>query len=67
MDKRFIIMHGFENHEIKKVLKILKANFPDKELIFATSTSENLNWKLGDLIKEVEKEHEEFKKMRKKQ
>ncbi|ANQ53090.1 MULTISPECIES: DUF3783 domain-containing protein [Thermosipho] len=64
-DKRFVILHGFEKDDIFKVMKILKENFPEKELIFATTTPTNLNWKLSDLIVEIEKEHKVMKKMRK--
>ncbi|MCD6104321.1 MAG: DUF3783 domain-containing protein [Thermosipho sp. (in: Bacteria)] len=62
--KSFVILHGFENSEIKKAIKILKENFPEKELIFATSTPANLSWSLEDLLNELEKEHEEMKKFK---
>jgi hypothetical protein len=63
-EKSFIVLHGFENLEIKKVIKTLRENFPEKDLIFATSTPTNLKWTLEDLFNELEKEHEEMKKIK---
>ncbi|ABR31700.1 hypothetical protein SU69_09425 [Thermosipho melanesiensis] len=66
MDKKnFVILHGFKKEELFDLMKILKEKFPEKELIFATTTPTNLNWKLSDLISEIEKEHEYMKKMKK--
>ncbi|SHH39095.1 DUF3783 domain-containing protein [Thermosipho atlanticus] len=64
-EKSFIILHGFKDVEIKKAIKVLKENFPDKELIFATSTPTNMKWSLEVLLRELEKEYEEMKKLRK--
>ncbi|MDK2886160.1 MAG: hypothetical protein PWP54_718 [Thermosipho sp. (in: thermotogales)] len=63
-EKSFIILHGFEDTEIKKVIKALREILPEKELVFATSTPTNLKWTLEDLLNELEKEHEEMKKIK---
>ncbi|HCF38423.1 hypothetical protein Ob7_02035 [Thermosipho africanus Ob7] len=66
-EKAFLIIHGFEQRdELFKLIKLLKDNFPEKELIFATTTPTNLEWKLSDLIVEIEKEHEFMKKTKQK-
>jgi len=41
-----------------------QGGIPDKEFIFASTTPTNLEWKVQDLIGELKKEHEEFKKMK---
>ncbi|MBB6063212.1 hypothetical protein HNP65_001676 [Thermosipho japonicus] len=66
-EKAFLIIHGFkQKDELFKLIKLLKDNFPEKELIFATTTPTNLEWKLSDLIVEIEKEHEFMKKTKQK-
>ncbi|HRB91457.1 MAG TPA: DUF3783 domain-containing protein, partial [Fervidobacterium sp.] len=62
-EERVIIMHNFEKGEVSKLLKVVREAFPDKEFIFASTTPTNLEWKVQDLIGELKKEHEEFKKM----
>ena len=64
MEERVLIMHNFEKGEISKLLKVIREAFPDKEFIFASTTPTNLEWKVQDLIGELKKEHEEFKKMK---
>jgi len=64
MEERVIIMHNFEKGEVSKLLKVIREAFPDKEFIFASTTPTNLEWKVQDLIGELKKEHEEFKKMK---
>ncbi|ODN29934.1 DUF3783 domain-containing protein [Fervidobacterium thailandense] len=63
-NERIVILHNFENFEIIKLMKILKENFPERDLIFASTTPTSLEWKVSDLIEELRKEHEEFKKLR---
>ena len=63
-EERVIIMHNFEKGEVSKLLKVVREAFPDKEFIFASTTPTNLEWKVQDLIGELKKEHEEFKKMK---
>ena len=64
MEERVLIMHNFEKGEVSKLLKVIREAFPDKEFIFASTTPTNLEWKVQDLIGELKKEHEEFKKMK---
>jgi len=64
MEERVIIMHNFEKAEISKLLKVIREAFPDKEFIFASTTPTNLEWRVQDLIGELKKEHEEFRKMK---
>ncbi len=64
MEERVLIMHNFEKGEISKLLKVIREAFPDKEFIFASTTPTNLEWRVQDLIGELKKEHEEFKKMK---
>jgi hypothetical protein len=64
MEERVLIMHNFEKGEISKLLKVIRETFPDKEFIFASTTPTNLEWRVQDLIGELKKEHEEFKKMK---
>jgi len=45
-------------------MKILRENFPGKDFIFASTTPTSLEWKVLDLIEELKKEHEEFKRVR---
>ena len=63
-EERVIIMHNFEKGEVSKLLKVVREAFPDKEFIFASTTPTNLEWRVQDLIGELKKEHEEFKKMK---
>jgi len=63
-EERVIIMHNFEKGEVSKLLKVVREAFPDKEFIFPSTTPTNLEWKVQDLIGELKKEHEEFKKMK---
>ncbi|HPC24664.1 MAG TPA: DUF3783 domain-containing protein [Fervidobacterium sp.] len=64
MEEGVLIMHNFEKGEISKLLKVIREAFPDKEFIFASTTPTNLEWRVQDLIGELKKEHEEFKKMK---
>ena len=64
MEERVLIMHNFEKGEVSKLLKVIREAFPDKEFIFASTTPTNLEWRVQDLIGELKKEHEEFKKMK---
>lgn len=61
--RKFVLMHDLENEEIKKVLSEFK-RMGLKDAIFATTTKTSLKWKLGDLLEELIKEDEYFKKGR---
>ncbi|WP_448375407.1 DUF3783 domain-containing protein [Fervidobacterium sp.] len=63
-EQKVVILHGFDKSEILKVMKLIKENFQGEDLIFASTTSTSLTWKVKELIDELKKEHEEFKKIK---
>ena len=66
-NKKVVLLHNFEKSEILKLMKAVKETFPGEEIIFASTTPTSLEWKVKDLIDELNKEHEEFKKMKQNQ
>ncbi|WP_048146570.1 DUF3783 domain-containing protein [Pyrococcus abyssi] len=58
--KKFIIMHNASNEDIKRVIKLVKPKF--KDVIFATTTETSLTWRLDDLLQELIREDEYFKR-----
>ncbi|AEC51145.1 hypothetical protein PNA2_0227 [Pyrococcus sp. NA2] len=60
--RKFIIMHNLTNEEIKNVIKLVKPRF--KDVIFATTTPTSLTWRLEDLLQELIREDEYFKRRR---
>ncbi|ASJ16353.1 hypothetical protein A3L04_04320 [Thermococcus chitonophagus] len=60
--RKFIIIHGATNEEIKKILGAVKRKF--KNVIFATTTPTSLTWRLEDLLNELIREDEYFKNLR---
>ena len=63
-ERKFAIMHGMNNEEVKKVLGVFKTQ-GIKDVIFATTTETSLNWELSDLLNELLEEDEYFKKIKK--
>ncbi|WP_018963578.1 DUF3783 domain-containing protein [Coprothermobacter platensis] len=63
-EQRFVLLHGFSDEELSKVMKACRAALPEKEFVFAVTTPTNMQWKVGDLMEEVVKEHEFMKKQR---
>lgn len=57
-----IIMDGFSNEQILKILKAIKHLEDMPEIIFATVTETSRRWTVEELIKELNLEHEEMKK-----
>ncbi|MFN4224655.1 MAG: DUF3783 domain-containing protein [Fervidobacterium nodosum] len=66
-NRKVVLLHSFEKSEILKLMKAVKETFPGEEIIFASTTPTSLEWKVKDLIDELNKEHEEFKKMKQNQ
>ncbi|ABS60415.1 MULTISPECIES: DUF3783 domain-containing protein [Fervidobacterium] len=66
-NRKVVLLHNFEKSEILKLMKAVKETFPGEEIIFASTTPTSLEWKVKDLIDELNKEHEEFKKMKQNQ
>ena len=60
---KVIIFHGIDNEEVISLMRLIK-NTTDspKDFIFAVTTEQSLEWRVKDLIKELEEEHEYFKK-----
>ena len=61
-EPKVIIFHGLTNEEAAKFMRLIKENAEDSsKLIFAITTEHSINWKVKDLIAELQKEHEYFK------
>ncbi|GAB6091381.1 DUF3783 domain-containing protein [Spirochaeta dissipatitropha] len=55
---KVIIMHGFSHEEISKIMKLVKQQFENpRDLIFAMSTEQSLEMKLGALIEDMTEDH----------
>ncbi|MBN2735988.1 MAG: DUF3783 domain-containing protein [Spirochaetales bacterium] len=53
-----ILLHNFEDKEALEVMRLLKANFPDKDsLAFAMTTENNKEMQVKDLLEHLEEEH----------
>ena len=64
-EPKAILLSGFTNGEIKELLNSYKKNGKlPKDIIFATITETALNWTVKDWLKELNAEHEEFKKLK---
>lgn len=51
-------MHGFSHEEISKIMKLVKQQFENpRDLIFAMSTEQSLEMKLGALIEDMTEDH----------
>ena len=61
--KKFILMHNLENPQIREVLSKVKSLNLGR-IIFATTTSTSLTWKLENLLEELVREDEYFQKLR---
>lgn len=55
---KVIIMHGFSHEEINSIMKVVKKQFENpRDLIFAMSTEQSLEMKLGALIEDMAEDH----------
>lgn len=61
--KKFVLMHNLENPQIKEVLTRIKSLNLGK-VIFATTTSTSLTWKLENLLEELIREDEYFQELK---
>ncbi|OAA31214.1 hypothetical protein AT15_06875 [Kosmotoga arenicorallina S304] len=59
----FMIFHKMESKEILEILKHIR-QVSKSEWIFATTTENNLNWVLKDLLKELIEEHRNMHNIR---
>lgn len=56
---KVIVMNGFSQQEILQIMRTVKALFDEpRDLIFATTTKTNLDFKLRDLIQDLSEDHE---------
>ncbi len=65
IDKKIIIVNGFTEEELKEFLSWYRKNENLPKSIFAVVTQHSIEWKLGDLLKELIREDEEMKKLKK--
>lgn len=63
MERKVVLLHNFEKQDILKIMKLIKEAF-NEDIIFASTTPSSLKWTVEDLLEELNKEHEEFKKLR---
>ncbi|MDR1107262.1 MAG: DUF3783 domain-containing protein [Treponema sp.] len=62
-----VFLHGFSKEAIFEIVKAVKnaaekAGTPGKTIAFASSTINNMEWKIRKLIREVTKEHEAMRR-----
>lgn len=57
-NEKVIYLHGFDKKELFALVDLIKKNSEDpKAIAFSTSTKNNLQMKVEDLIREVRKDH----------
>ncbi|USG99148.1 DUF3783 domain-containing protein [Thermococcus argininiproducens] len=64
--RKFIIMHDIPNESVKEVIGRVRS-LGIKEIIFATTTPTSLSWMLEDLLKELIREDEYFRRLKEEQ
>jgi ABC-type uncharacterized transport system substrate-binding protein len=62
-----IFMHGFEHEQLIAIMRAAKKAAEElgmdaSNIAFCSSTPNNTSWKVKDLIKEVQEEHDYMKK-----
>ncbi len=63
LDSKIVIFHGLSDKEAALLMRLIKQNVERPEdFIFAVTTEHSLNWKVKDLIHELEEEHAYFRK-----
>lgn len=62
MDRKVIIMNGFDYTQIDLIMRAVKRELgKETEIIFAKTTENSLKMKVGDLIKDLTEDHEYLK------
>ena len=62
-DSQVIIMHGFSNEQIGRIMQAVKGLFPaPRDLIFAKTTENSLRMQLDELITDISQDHEYLKR-----
>ena len=59
-------MHDISNESVKEIIRKVRS-LGIKEIIFATTTPTSLSWMLEDLLKELIREDEYFRKLKEEQ
>ncbi|MGC8645171.1 MAG: DUF3783 domain-containing protein [Thermoplasmata archaeon] len=62
--KKVVILHNFAREEYARLLDCLKSSGAYDNTIVAVTTDTTVNWKVGDLIKELLIEDENIRKER---
>jgi hypothetical protein len=67
MESPVIFFHGFDHDRLFKILEAVKTaaketGLDPASIAFASSTVNNMEWKIRKLIREVRKEHEHMGK-----
>ena len=63
--QRVLLFHGFSREELMLLINLLNSHSQvPRDIIMATTTETSLNWSVADLLAELAKEHEYFKKQR---
>ncbi len=63
LQNKVIIMNGFSNDEIARIMAAVKPLFENpRDLIFAKTTKHSVEMKLKDLIVDISQDHEYLKK-----
>ncbi len=63
LQNRVVIMNGFNDSEINTIMNAVKKLFPGKgSVIFAKTTPNSLEMKLGELIIDMSQDHEYLQK-----
>jgi len=62
-DERMVLLHGFNNQEAVAIMRAVKSVIEDPQgVAFSVTTPTNIQWQVGQLIREVREEHEYMKK-----
>jgi hypothetical protein len=62
LQKKLILLNGFSNEEIGKIMHAVKGLYnPPEDLIFAKTTKNSLQMVLKDLIVDISSDHEYLK------
>ena len=57
-----ILLHDFSQEEAVKIMRLVKSAWTDpKELVFAMSTPNSVEMKLGDVLEDLAAEHLHFR------
>ncbi len=61
LKQRVLIMHGFDNEEVTRIMRGVKSMYEEADVIFAKTTDNSLKMKVEDVIEDLAGDHEYFK------